>query len=72
MTEPVKFTCPECGMQWIEEQDPEDDWFKLATKQTLCDVCGTKAIKRILSDELHETAKLFRRNKNDKEWQLEK
>jgi len=30
--EEVKFICPECGKEWVELQDPEDDWFKLATQ----------------------------------------
>lgn len=40
MTESVKFKCPDCGKEWTEEQDTEDDWFKLATTQTLCDECS--------------------------------
>ena len=40
MTEEVKFKCPNCGKEWIEEQDTEDDWFRLATTQTLCEECS--------------------------------
>ena len=43
----VQFTCPQCGTQWTEMQDPEDDWFKLATHQTLCAKCGKAAIEKI-------------------------
>lgn len=45
MTEEVKFKCPICGKEWIEEQDTEDDWFRLATIQTLCEECCKKIIK---------------------------
>ena len=44
MTESVKFKCPNCGKEWEEEQDTEDDWFKLATTQTLCDECSKKVV----------------------------
>ena len=37
--EKVEFTCPECGVQWTEWQDPSDDW--------LCVNCGKEAIKRV-------------------------
>jgi len=51
MTEEVKFTCPLCGKEWIEEQDVRDDWFRLGTKQTLCEECSKKISKEI-KDEL--------------------
>ena len=47
MTEEVKFTCPICGKEWIEEQDTEDDWFRLGTKQTLCVECSNREIRKI-------------------------
>lgn len=46
MKEEVKFKCPLCGKEWVEEQDTEDDWFGLATTQTLCEECSKKAIKQ--------------------------
>ena len=52
MKEEVKFICPVCGKEWIEEQDKDDDWFRLATTQTLCEECGKKAISKILSSNL--------------------
>lgn len=45
--EKVEYTCPECGVQWIEWQNPDDDWFKLGTQETLCVNCGKKVMKRI-------------------------
>lgn len=51
--EEVEFTCPNCGVHWTEWQDPDDDWFKLATNQTLCPNCGRITMQRILS-ELNE------------------
>jgi predicted RNA-binding Zn-ribbon protein involved in translation (DUF1610 family) len=45
--EEVKFICPECGEQWVEWQDPEDYWFKLGLRQTLCKNCADKIIKRL-------------------------
>lgn len=45
----VEFTCPRCGTRWLEWQDPDDDWFKLATNQTLCANCGQVAMRRIIS-----------------------
>ena len=47
MTEEVKFTCPMCGKEWIEEQDTKDDWFRLGTKQTLCAECSNREIKKV-------------------------
>lgn len=44
----VEFTCPICGVQWSEWQNPDDDWFGLATNQTLCPNCGEAAMKRII------------------------
>jgi len=44
MKEDVKFKCPLCGNEWVEEQDTEDDWFGLATTQTLCEECSRKAV----------------------------
>ena len=49
MKEYVKFTCPLCGKDWVEEQDTTDEWYHLATKQTLCEECGKKAIKKVMS-----------------------
>ena len=46
-TEPVTFTCPQCGKVWIEEQDVNDEWFKLATNKTLCAKCGEEALRAI-------------------------
>ena len=48
--EKVEFTCPECGTQWTEWQDPSDDWFKLATHQTLCANCGKEVMARIVKN----------------------
>lgn len=45
--EKVEFTCPECGVQWVEWQDPSDEWFRLGTRQTLCVNCGKETIKRV-------------------------
>lgn len=50
MTEKVKFKCPNCGKEWIEEQDTEDDWFRLATTQTLCEECSKEIIKEIKNE----------------------
>lgn len=50
------FTCPMCGIVWTEDQDPDDEWFGLGVKQTLCARCGQEAIDRI---------------KRDNEWQEE-
>ena len=46
MTEEVKFKCPLCGKEWVEEQDTEDDWFGLATTQTLCEECSKELVKK--------------------------
>ena len=43
----VEFTCPVCGTKWTEIQDPKDEWFRLATHQTLCEKCGNKAMEKI-------------------------
>ena len=45
--EKVEYTCPQCGKKWTELQDPNDDWFRCATNQTLCAKCGQAAIKRL-------------------------
>lgn len=55
----VTYTCPMCGVVWTEDEDPNDEWFKLGTKQTLCARCGQEAIERIKRDrewqeEMHE------------------
>ena len=55
MTEEVKFTCPMCGKEWTEEQDTEDDWFKLGTNQTLCKECSRKEINRIKEGQQWKT-----------------
>lgn len=47
MIKEVKFTCPDCGKEWVEEQDTEDEWFNLATTQTLCDECAEDYLERI-------------------------
>lgn len=44
----VEFTCPQCGTKWTEWQDPNDDWFKLATNQTMCANCGKEVMKRFV------------------------
>lgn len=46
--EKVEFTCPQCGVQWTEWQDPSDEWFKLALGQTLCANCGKEVLRRII------------------------
>ena len=51
---PVEFTCPECGVKWTEMQSPDDDWYKLATHQTLCDKCSIAAIKKAKGDWRNE------------------
>ena len=48
MKEEVKYICPLCGKEWVEEQDEADEWFRLATTQTLCDECGKKAIRKVI------------------------
>lgn len=48
--EKVKYTCPQCGKQWISLEDPDDDWFRLGTNQTLCGECGKKAIKKLVEE----------------------
>lgn len=45
--EEVKYTCPVCGNQWIEMEDPEDEWFRLGTNCVLCKECSKKAIKAL-------------------------
>ena len=47
MIKEVKFTCPDCGKEWVEKQDTEDEWFGLATTQTLCDECAEGYLERI-------------------------
>lgn len=47
--EKVEFTCPRCGVQWIEWQDPNDEWFKLATNQILCVNCGQVTMEHIIA-----------------------
>jgi hypothetical protein len=54
VTFPVEFICPECGIKWIEQQEPNDEWFKLGTKQTLCRTCGEKAVREALRRLEHE------------------
>jgi len=49
--EKVTFKCPECGQEWVELQDPKDEWFKLATKQCLCDKCTKKAIIKVITND---------------------
>lgn len=49
----VTFTCPMCGDVWTEDQDPNDEWFKLGIYQTLCARCAAQEMERI---------------KNSKEW----
>ena len=49
MKEDVKFICPLCGKEWVEEQDTNDEWFRLATMQTLCEECSKKAIRKNLA-----------------------
>ena len=46
-TEHVKFICPECKKEWFEDQDPNDEWFKLATRDTLYIKCAKKHIASI-------------------------
>ena len=45
--EEVKCKCPMCGKRWIDMQNPEDEWFRLATDRLLCPECGKKEIERI-------------------------
>lgn len=47
MTVDVKFTCPQCGKSWIEQQDPTDEQFKLGTSQTLCKGCAAIVVRRL-------------------------
>lgn len=47
----VSFTCPMCGDVWVETQNPNDDWFRLGTRQTLCARCAAKEIERIKSSK---------------------
>ena len=46
--EKVEFTCPQCGTQWTEWQNPSDEWFKLAMGQTLCANCGKEVLRRVI------------------------
>ena len=46
--EKVEFTCPQCGTQWTEWQNPSDEWFKLALGQTLCANCGKEVLRRVI------------------------
>ena len=46
MMKDVKFKCPDCGKEWVEKQDTDDDWFGLATDRTLCDECGKKFFQK--------------------------
>ena len=57
------YKCPACGAEWVEEQDEQDEWFGLGTDSTLCDKCSEKAIKEVISKNIHEMAKEFRRDK---------
>lgn len=43
----IKFTCPQCRKQWYEIQWIGDEWYGLATTQTLCVKCGQEAIQRV-------------------------
>ena len=43
----VEYTCPECGAIWTEKHHPDDEWFKLATKQTLCPTCSRHHIRNL-------------------------
>ena len=60
MTKEVKFKCPECGSEWVEEQDTEDEWFGLATKQTLCTECSRKAMERIRNNNAAKETQLLK------------
>ena len=51
MIELVKFTCPDCGKEWTEEQDTEDYWFGLATQNTLCEDCAKIWLRNFLKEE---------------------
>jgi len=48
--EKVKYTCPQCGKQWTALEDPDDDWFRLGTNQTLCGKCGKEVIKKLVEE----------------------
>lgn len=43
----VEYTCPACGERWVEWENPDDDWFRLGTNQTLCANCGKEMLRRI-------------------------
>lgn len=45
--EEVRCKCPMCGKRWIDMQDPEDEWFRLATDRLLCPECGKNEIERV-------------------------
>ena len=47
MLKEVKFTCPDCGKEWVEKQDTEDEFFGVATTQTLCDECAKGYLERV-------------------------
>ena len=51
MIELVKFTCPDCGKEWTEEQDTEDYWFGLATQNTLCEDCAKIWLHNLFREE---------------------
>ena len=46
----VEYTCPQCGVQWTEWENLNDDWFGLGTDQTLCVNCGQEVMKRIIEN----------------------
>lgn len=52
--EKVTYTCPQCGKKWTELDDPNDEWFKLGTNQTLCADCGLAAIRQIIGEWKNE------------------
>ena len=47
MLKEVKFICPNCDKEWVEKQDTEDEFFGVATTQTLCDACAEGYLERV-------------------------
>ena len=39
---PIYHTCPKCGQTFIALEEPEDDWFGLATEMQYCTNCMKK------------------------------
>ena len=47
MLKEVKFICSNCDKEWVEKQDTEDEFFGVATTQTLCAECAEGYLERV-------------------------